>query len=60
MPLLTKFQKLSKKYSSGRMYRTLNIDKKITNGTSVNVETNLLSLVSPWLNKFYQTTTKVL
>jgi hypothetical protein len=25
---------------------------------SVNVETNLLSLVSPWLDKFYQITTK--
>jgi hypothetical protein len=44
------------------MYEALNVGKKITNCTvlSVKVETNLLSLVSPWLDKFCQITTKVL
>jgi hypothetical protein len=42
------------------MHETLNVGKKINqlHSLSVNVETNLLSLVSPWLDKFYQITTK--
>jgi hypothetical protein len=44
----------------GRMHGVLNIGKKNNqlHSLSVNVETNLLSLVSLWLDKFYQITTK--
>jgi hypothetical protein len=42
-----------------RMHETLNVGKKIINCiVCVKFETNLLSLINPWWDKFYQITTK--